>query len=62
MVICQMPLPWEKAMGMVFHPGVWRIRPMSVRPLLLKYPVITRTPGWRAQPAMKHPATPLELF
>ncbi len=58
----QVPSPLAKAIGMLAQPGVWRTSAMSVRPLPLKSPVTTRTPGALAQPVMKSAHRPLVMF
>lgn len=62
LVIFQVPSPLAKAMGMVFQPGVWRMRAMSVSPLALKSPDMMRTPGCAAQLVMNSPASPFVIF
>jgi hypothetical protein len=45
LVMFQVPSPLANATGMDPHPGVCRTKAMSVRPLPLKSPAISRTPG-----------------
>src|SRR5918994_1818984 len=62
LVMLKVPSPLEKAMGMVFQPGVCLTSAMSARPLPLKSPATTRTPGWLAQLGMKLGAGPLVML
>src|SRR5215218_4991029 len=62
LVMLKVPSPLEKAMGMVLQPGVCLTRAMSVRPLPLKSPATTRTPGWFAQLGIKLGAPPLVML
>src|SRR5215472_12590235 len=54
LVMFQVPSPLANAIGMVDHPGVCRTRAMSVRPLPLKSPGTSRTPG-----ALDHESPPM---
>src|SRR5689334_19507569 len=60
----QVPSPLANAIGMVDHPGVCRTRAMSVRPLPLKSPATSRTPGTLDQesPPMNEGAGALVMF
>ena len=63
LVMAHVPSPLENATGIVCHPGVWRTSAISVRPLPLKSPVTTRTPGPLAHssPPMNGAASPLVM-
>ena len=58
----QVPSPLAKATGIEAQPSIWRTSAMSVRPLPLKSPVTTFTPGVLAQDPMKVGAGPLVMF
>src|SRR5260370_1216420 len=64
MVMFQVPSPLANATGMDPHPGVCRTKAMSVSPLPLKSPAITRTPGVleHESPPMNSGAGPLVMF
>src|SRR5260370_666863 len=64
LVMFQVPSPLVNETGMGTHPAVWSTKEMSVSPLPLKSPAITRTPGVldHESPPMNSGAGPLVMF